>query len=173
MENNRNTVVINAGYQYRLAAFAVSAVILATNILIIVGALAPRLVGFEFIITQKGSIVIAGVQLLLFISVWFISLRLAHRVAGPVFAFESALKRVERGDFTTNVTLRKKDEFKNLAGSINQAIDATNSKLLAAQQKVKFARSCSDPQEIQGALAELQEVLEEFTLTGKEQDEQK
>lgn len=172
MENNRNTIVVNAEYQYRLAAFAVSIAILATNILLIAGALAPQLVGFEFIVTQKGAFVVAGIQVFLLVLVWFISIRLSHRVAGPIYAFNLALEKVERGDLTVHLALREKDEFKEIADSMNRAISATRARLVSVQKKIELVRACSDHQETQESITNLQNILGEFTFLGEELEDE-
>ncbi|MBQ0798481.1 MAG: HAMP domain-containing protein [Porticoccaceae bacterium] len=174
MENNRKNIVINAEYQFRLAKLLVSLIILTINLLLIASVLAPQLIGVDIDITQKGAIVIAITEIVLFVSVWFISLRLSHRVVGPVYALSLALEKIERGDLTAHLVLREKDEFKEVAETINRAISATRDRLLCIQQKVGAVRACSaDSPEIQSAITDLQDILKEFTLAGSNEDEVK
>lgn len=50
--------------------------------------------------------------------VW-ISILYSHRIAGPLVRITRALKEIGEGNFDTNITLRKRDELKELAASIN------------------------------------------------------
>jgi methyl-accepting chemotaxis protein len=57
--------------------------------------------------------------LLLLPFVVIISIILSHRIAGPVFRMKQFLSEVARGDLSSMLTLRKRDEFKGLADAIN------------------------------------------------------
>lgn len=58
--------------------------------------------------------------LLLVPVVALISIFLSHRIAGPVFRIERYLGKVAKGDFSSIIRLRKRDELKNLAAAINK-----------------------------------------------------
>lgn len=48
-----------------------------------------------------------------------VSIILSHRIAGPVFRMERYLGEVAKGDFSSILKLRRRDELKNLAEAIN------------------------------------------------------
>lgn len=48
----------------------------------------------------------------------------SHRIAGPLFRIERFLGDVAQGDLSQRLTLRKKDELKELAGAINEMTDS-------------------------------------------------
>lgn len=48
------------------------------------------------------------------------SMFLTHRVAGPLFRFEKTLEEMKKGNFTSEIRLRSKDEAKELAGMFNE-----------------------------------------------------
>lgn len=171
MENQRKKIIVNARYQIRLAAIAVSLTILTINILLIAGALFPKLVGFSFLVEPNGALVIAISESLLFLFVWFSSLRFSHRVAGPIFAFQSALQKLEQGDFSTRLRLREKDEFHDMADSMNQSIRSVDLKLHAVMEKLESAQAITEVEQIQASLGEIQEVMAGFTLSAKDRDE--
>lgn len=68
-------------------------------------------------------LVLLGVLIML-VAVGFYGLRLSHRIAGPVYAFSRHLDLIKRGIYYSDLKLRKKDEFKNLANSFNIALEA-------------------------------------------------
>ncbi|MFA6078656.1 MAG: methyl-accepting chemotaxis protein [Candidatus Omnitrophota bacterium] len=49
---------------------------------------------------------------------------LSHRLAGPLFRFESTLKDLENGDLTQRINLRKTDEIMALKESLNTLIES-------------------------------------------------
>ena len=60
--------------------------------------------------------------LLVVIQVAMMTVFFSHKLAGPVFRFEKALRRVIDGDYTDVIKLRKGDQLNNLADLLNDAI---------------------------------------------------
>src|SRR3989338_3265541 len=56
-----------------------------------------------------------SVALLLFIAGIFLS----HKMAGPIYAFNRELQKLQKGDLTAHLELRKRDEFKELKVPFN------------------------------------------------------
>ncbi len=52
------------------------------------------------------------------------SLFLSHRIAGPLFRFERSVEEITKGNLAFRITLRKKDEGKELAGLMNAMVAA-------------------------------------------------
>jgi methyl-accepting chemotaxis protein len=52
--------------------------------------------------------------------IFYGALNFSHRIAGPLPKIYQALKDIGQGKFETRVTLRKKDELRELAETINQ-----------------------------------------------------
>ena len=48
------------------------------------------------------------------------SVILTHRLVGPIVAFERQIKAFKQGSFSARTTLRKHDEFKNIARELNE-----------------------------------------------------
>jgi methyl-accepting chemotaxis protein len=46
----------------------------------------------------------------------------SHSIAGPIYRFEKTLQGLAQGDFTQKIGLRKTDEFKNVADTMNEMI---------------------------------------------------
>jgi len=70
------------------------------------------------ILKKVNSILILRLSLLIPIiigvSIWF-----SHKIAGPVYRMKQYLRQIAEGDFSTRITLRKRDELADLAESIN------------------------------------------------------
>ncbi len=59
--------------------------------------------------------------LILLVIIGFHSIRVSHRMAGPVYRFKEVLKSVQKGDLTAHSILRKGDFFVDLMDEINRA----------------------------------------------------
>lgn len=60
--------------------------------------------------------------ILLFILIAWGSIYLSHKIAGPLYRFQKIFEAVREGDFSIRCHLRKSDEAKALANSLNQTI---------------------------------------------------
>jgi methyl-accepting chemotaxis protein len=67
-----------------------------------------------------GLIATATIIVLLFLS---------HKIAGPLFRFEKEIKRIEKGDFTTQIRLRRKDQIIDVAETLNTMVTSLNGKI--------------------------------------------
>ncbi len=56
----------------------------------------------------------------LLILVAFQSIRLSHRIAGPIYRFKLAIQSMKKRDFSQKITLRKKDFLVDLMKEINE-----------------------------------------------------
>lgn len=61
-----------------------------------------------------------SVALLLFIAGIFLS----HKMAGPLYAFKRELQKLQKGDLTAHLELRKRDEFKELKVPFNHWVQS-------------------------------------------------
>lgn len=81
-----------------------------------------------------------------------ISIILSHRIAGPLFRIEGALNEIARGDFSSILKLRKRDEFKGLAEAVNSLTE--NLKKLAAENKEIVDKLSSNLDELNAAISQ-------------------
>lgn len=72
------------------------------------------------------------------------SIYLTHKIAGPMYRFRKSFEAVERGDLTTRIFLRKRDEAMSVANAFNHMIRTLDQSLSRLKQ---MARE-SDPQEL-------------------------
>lgn len=61
------------------------------------------------------------------IAVVILSMFLTHRFAGPIYRFERSVEELIKGNFAFQITLRTKDEGKELADKINELITVLSS----------------------------------------------
>ena len=73
-------------------------------------------------------ITLASIVVVLFIS---------HKIAGPMFRFEKDLNEIGQGEFTKKITLRKKDQFTDMADNLNNMTTNLHDKVLAIQTEVE------------------------------------
>jgi len=71
--------------------------------------------------------------LLVLIVVGFHSIRLSHSLAGPVYRFKQTLRQMQKGNFSIQITLRKKDFFSEMMDEMNE----TNRRLSADMADLK------------------------------------
>jgi methyl-accepting chemotaxis protein len=90
------------------------------------------------------------------------SLFFSHFVAGPIYRFQRVLDDMKTGKLNMHVQLRKRDEFKEVADSFNQALSSLRVKLreeraAVAAQADKIAELAATLKQ-QGASAEAQQL---------------
>ncbi len=51
-----------------------------------------------------------------------LSIFISHSIAGPIYRFEKSLQAIAQGDLTLRVGLRKTDEFKHVANTLNEMV---------------------------------------------------
>ncbi len=59
---------------------------------------------------------------LLGLGISLVSLFLSHRIAGPIYRLEKTMEEIARGNLSLKITLRRKDELKELATAMNGMI---------------------------------------------------
>lgn len=107
-----------------------------------------------------GIICIATIIVTLFVS---------HRIAGPMFRFEKDLERIMKGDLSVNINLRKKDQFFEVASTLNNMTQGINEKIskvnhrldeiLPMPNEITTCRECTKK------VQELKDILtKEFSL---------
>ncbi|MCL1971805.1 MAG: methyl-accepting chemotaxis protein [Endomicrobia bacterium] len=67
-----------------------------------------------------------------------------HRIIGPLFFFEKVMKKLSEGNFAIKIHWRQKDETKELATLIGQAIENTKASVLEDRRKIKEAVEAID-----------------------------
>lgn len=145
---SRSRILVKPGFQKKMMIIMILVVIIAVNI---VGALI-----FGFITTTLEEELLLNMQAnfdpaqtsvvqdrlfeyifpkvliaegLTIIALAFLSLRLTHHIAGPVYRLEQSMKTMAKGDFSLRTAFREKDEFEELATALNDLGDSFTAKL--------------------------------------------
>lgn len=97
----------------------------------------------------------------------YISMRISHRIAGPIYRIKKELAEIAKGRLDTQVKLRQRDEMQDVAQSINQMLAGLRSQgetkhhqlEKIQQQLVELQKNCSnggsDPSLVQARLSEV------------------
>jgi len=60
-----------------------------------------------------------------------------HRLVGPIYVMERAIKNLSRGDLSQDVSLRKNDELKDTAGELQNMIENIRDAVLEDRRKIQ------------------------------------
>ena len=94
---------------------------------------------------------------LLFVLIALGTIFLSHKIAGPLYRFETILYQMALGDLRVRCRLRKFDEAKSVAQSFNRTLEVFDYKISELKKMVR--ENERDPQRL---LARLKEKLSEF-----------
>lgn len=59
----------------------------------------------------------------------FVTLYISHKIAGPMFRFEKEIQTIAQGDLCKKIVLRKQDQVKEMADSLNQMVKSLHDKV--------------------------------------------
>jgi len=81
---------------------------------------------YAFIMSEKRKIILylALLVSLLGCFLFFMGIVFTHKIAGPIMVIKRRMSDIEKGDFGAQVKLRKGDEFKDLADSLNKMLNS-------------------------------------------------
>ena len=93
----------------------------------------------------------------------FFGVLISHRMAGPVFRIRRVLKEMQGGELRGDIHLRKKDDFKPLAASINE-VKRSWRETVKDLQSIHRQLEEADTGACRQPLDKLDKVLSRFTL---------
>lgn len=82
--------------------------------------------GLDLILVEINEMLLARVSLVILAGMCasvVITMFISHRIAGPIFRIRGALEEMAEGRIPRKITLRKRDEFKELAETVNSLIE--------------------------------------------------
>lgn len=150
----RRKYLVKAGLQFRYigailgTVFVIAAVCITTtyfNLLVLLGEKLANVYpqGRLMITLQEVNLVAFYRVLILIPFVALVGLLLSHRIAGPVFRIEKVLKDVGKGNLNVSLQLRKKDELKSMADTINDMTAALRETEKSNQKLIREVSSVS------------------------------
>lgn len=77
-----------------------------------------------------------------------VTLLISHKLAGPLFRFQKELKEIGDGDLSKVVKIRKKDQVKAIADSLNQMRANLQKKILDIKEEVEQIIESTSGQDI-------------------------
>jgi len=128
----RRTIVVDSRYQLRVAGMAAG--LMLGGALLFAAAIHLEIVRLHEIVSlhdpeiaralqDRGSIdlvLMAALGVGLMLGAFLLALLETHRVAGPAYSLRRALARIQAGDYTTPVQVRRGDRLDALAASLNE-----------------------------------------------------
>ena len=106
---------------------------------------------------------IASIEIVGFIVLYKLNLSASHRIAGPIFSMERCLEKVEKGNLTGTLKLRKTDQFPETAEQLNSTVSAVRSRINSAQYLA--AQIQQHPEQSEKLAQQLVEELDFFNTT--------
>lgn len=94
----------------------------------------------------------------------FVTLYISHKIAGPMFRFEKEIQKIAQGDLTNRITLRKKDQVREMADCLNQMTDSLNSRISEIRMELSSLEAAAHgfpvPDTVQQRLQALRQKME-------------
>ena len=166
MERRKNRIV-DRSLQYRYVLLATAVTIILINAGIILASFPNPLLGNETLELNE-VLPIALVEAIILIGVWYIGIRLTHRVSGPLFSLRRSLQRMGDGDLMVRTRLRRGDYFHDLAGTLGQTAMALRDSVSAAQDTADALQNAAKNNEDPGPL--VQRLVEQLSYFKTRED---
>ncbi len=74
----------------------------------------------EILLMRSILVILAGISCAVILTLF-----ISHRIAGPIFRIRRTLEELGEGNVPRKITLRQRDEFKELSEAVNSVIDKT------------------------------------------------
>lgn len=121
----RKNIVILKGFErhFILLSFLTVVTALILMIALIIGVmwlLDPLLLGST---SLQDAIYIGIIGFVLLAATYYYTLRVDHRVSGPIFVLMRNLERMREGDLTTEMRLRQQDHLQLISASFNKSVE--------------------------------------------------
>lgn len=159
-EERRHQLFVNKQFQYRYVLLTVSIAIILVNALTVIGILlyGPHIKGG---IAWYHTAILAAIEVVLLLTVFYFSARESHRLAGPMFAINRRLERLGRGDLHSRLKLRQGDHFHEIAETLNSSVGMLRQRFETIVALVDTLNQHTDPDSEAGqTLARLRAELE-------------
>lgn len=105
------------------------------------------------------------VVVILILAIGIESIFLFHKLAGPLFVLERRVKGMAEGDFAAAVHLRRRDELKDVATSLQGMNDAVTAAVKADRNRITEIQSHLDKGEVAPAKEKLAGLTRWFKIT--------
>jgi len=184
---SRSRILVKPGFQKKMMIIMILVVVIAVNL---VGAL---VFGFISTTMEEELLLVADATLnpahtavvqdrlfeyifpkvliaegLTILVLAFLSLRLTHHIAGPVYRLEQSMKSMAKGNLSLRTAFRQKDEFVELADALNELGDSYSARLRELEEQLgNLKKTELTPEQS----ASIQSMLELVRNPGEKEDE--
>ncbi len=127
MRERRKRIIVDKGFQYRLALSKVLVAIIAANFMI--------MLAFYFFPYELGAVMgpftwtIGLFEVLLIATVLYLGTRSSRRIAGPAYALKRSLQRLGDGDLSVRARFRQNDYLHDVADVFNDSVERLGGRL--------------------------------------------
>ncbi len=84
----------------------------------------------------------------------FVTLYISHKIAGPMFRFEKEIKTIAQGDLCKKIVLRKQDQVKEMADSLNQMVNSLHDKVFEIYLEIEILQQSAKEQPVPDQIAD-------------------
>lgn len=141
-ENQRKKIYINKDFQlkfiFKFCLIVLIGVIISTSLVFFFSqnTLTSSFENSRLVIKNTGNAILPVIIItnlitlgIISIAVILVTLYVSHRIAGPMFRFEKDLERIQKGDLSVNINLRKKDQLSDMSQALNNMTQSMNNKV--------------------------------------------
>jgi len=149
MNKRKNKVVLKGFEQhFILLSFLTVVTALILMVALIIGVMwlvDPLLLGGT---SLQDAVYVGIVGFVLLAATYYYTLRVDHRVSGPVFVLMRNLDRVGEGDLTTEMRLRQQDHLQEISATFNRSVAALRDQVQQAKLTAEAIRTTAQDAEI-------------------------
>jgi methyl-accepting chemotaxis protein len=158
----RRQLIIEPGFQLRMALGATGATVILVNLVLLTGFLPASPLGLGPL-SFGNAVVVALTEALVLLLVWRTAVHTSHRVAGPIHRVKRALAQLADGDLSVQVNLRGRDFFHDLADAVNHLAKVRRDELAQLREMVAALETATADQSATAELvARLRKELDQF-----------
>jgi len=145
----RKTRLIKKGFQIqfviKFCLIILTGVIISTALLIFFsqGTLTSSFQNSRLVIQETGAAILPAVLYTNLITLGlisaitvFVTLFISHKIAGPIYRVEKEMKNIAFGNLSNKISLRKNDQIKEMAESLNQMAESLHEKMVEIRNEV-------------------------------------
>ena len=170
MDSRRKTIVINQEFQTRFSLLVVALSVVLINSIFIYRAVFDAEHALSLANSLTWGLVLA--EMIVLAAVWYGSLKISYKIAGPVHVFAREGSKLETGDLTVQIALRDGDFFKSEAAQINAAVDGLRMKVDSLKDlSVQLQHAHASGADLNELLGELHNQLSAVITVPEEDDE--
>lgn len=157
--SGRKTVLIKKDFQLKFimkfCSLLLAGVVISTGLLFLFSrdTLTSSFEGSRLVIKSTASAIMPAVIYtnlitlgLVAVAVFFTTMYISHKIAGPLFRFEADIREFGKGNLTTRVALRQDDQVSDVAEALNEMAENIHNKIVEIQKNTEVAIASASSQ---------------------------